>query len=177
MALLTASKFGLPESLLARADELSQFFDSTNADSSISVIHRVSDIDTSQVNVRPNIDSSQINICELLESTAGAAAIKSAFIPPTYMPPPSFEGQSCVYILHLGDDSYYVGETDSLANRLSQHRSKGNDWKSASAVAIQVEGGKSYARELESEMIKSMARLGFHLVSITDGTSIRPRQN
>lgn len=166
MALLTASKFGLPESLLARADELSQYFNSTNADSSISVIHRVSDIDASQINVR-----------EMLENTAGTAAKKSVVIPPTYIPPPAFEGQSCVYILILGDDSYYVGETDSLVSRLSQHRSRGDEWKSASAVAIQVEGGKSSARELESKMIKSMAKLGLHLVSITDGTSIRPRQN
>lgn len=166
MALLTASRFGLPESLLARAEELSQDFNDYGS--------------TSLISLPTRMDSSQINVRELLESAAGTTARKSVFIPPGYTPPPSLEGQSCVYILELGklgNYSYYVGETDSLVRRLSQHRSKGGDWKSASAVAIQVESGKSSARSLESKVIKTMAREGLDLISISDGTSIRPRSD
>jgi predicted GIY-YIG superfamily endonuclease len=81
-----------------------------------------------------------------------------------------------VYVLQIGEDEsktrYYVGETDSLSQRLSQHRSKGKDWSKLSAVAIQVDN-KSLARNVESLVIQQMAKSGFDLVSITDGRSIR----
>ena len=96
-------------------------------------------------------------------------------IPPLYMPPPSFEGTSCVYILQIGDDEsnkkrYYVGETDSLSRRLSQHRSKGNqEWRQLNAIAIKIDAGKSIARNIENRVIKQMAKSGFNLISIADG--------
>jgi hypothetical protein len=169
LALLTAAKFGLPESILARAEELSKYWEVNNAPEMSSA--------------RSYIDATapKADIIEILENAAGEVGGKSAiFIPPSYMPPPSLEGSSCVYILQLGLASnqvrFYVGETDSLARRLTQHRLRGNEWASSSAVAIQVEGGKSSARSLESIVIQRLAKLGFDLVSVTDGTSIRSRR-
>ena len=68
---------------------------------------------------------------------------------------------------------YYVGETDSLARRLTQHRAKGDQWSSLSAVAIQIEGGKTSARNIESLVIQQLAKSGFNLASVADGTTIR----
>ena len=43
-----------------------------------------------------------------------------------YQPPASLEGHSCVYILHLrqggSPETFYVGETESIRQRLQQHR-------------------------------------------------------
>ena len=85
------------------------------------------------------------------------------------MPPPSLEGSSCVYIVQIGEEfgsmKYYIGETDSLARRLSEHRSKGDEWATSSTIAIQVEGGKSSARSLESTMIQLLAKMGFDIMN------------
>eukprot|EP00804_Cyclotella_cryptica_P021527 CCRYP_005821-RA/>CCRYP_005821-RA protein AED:0.19 eAED:0.19 QI:3301/1/1/1/1/0.33/3/3042/229 len=168
LALLTAAKFGLPESILERAEELSNHWEVKTPEvySARSQIHTAA----------PKAD-----IIEILENAAIEVGGKSAvFIPPSHMPPPSLEGSSCVYIVQLGYASnrprYYVGETDSLARRLSQHRSRGKEWVSSSAIAIRVEGGKSSARSLESIVIQRLAKLGFDLISVTDGTSIRSRR-
>ena len=83
------------------------------------------------------------------------------------MPPPSFEGTSCVYILQIGDERYYVGETDSLSRRLSQHRSKGNqEWRQLNAIAIKIDAGKSLARNIENRVIRQKVKSGFNLISI-----------
>jgi len=59
-----------------------------------------------------------------------------------------------MYILQVGNKKttmrYYLGETDSLARRLSDHRSKGGEWSSLTAIAIQINEGKSKARNVES---------------------------
>ena len=45
---------------------------------------------------------------------------------PGYNPPSSYEGRCCVYVLVLQrasmPDSVYVGETESIRQRLAQHR-------------------------------------------------------
>ena len=166
MALLTASKFGLPDSIIKRAKELSKFWDADKGNDGL---------EGSRVDL--TIDAANNNnmhhAITILEETVGKGS--SVQIPPSYMSPPSLEGTSCVYILQIGDEEnemrYYVGETDSLSQRLSQHRSKGKSWSSLSAIAIEIDEGKSYARSIESLVIKRMARSGFELVSIADGKS------
>lgn len=167
LALLTASQFGLPESIIKRADELSKYWDAEKAGhfikSGVNVIDRY-----------PNVNDLQY-ATSILEETAGAGSILK--IPPSYMSPPSFEGKSCVYILQIGDKKttmrYYVGETDSLASRLSDHRSKGGEWSSLNAIAIEIDEGKSRARNVESLVIQKLAKSGFNMISISDGRSIR----
>jgi hypothetical protein len=164
LALLTAAKFGLPESILKRAEELKGV--EYDIGSTLSFQYLRSTTPTT------NFDRATA----ILEEVVGQGTA-SVHIPPSFMAPPSFEGSSCVYILKIGGDSnnsmYYVGETDSLARRLSQHRAKGDQWSSLSAVAIQIEGGKTSARNIESLVIQRLAKSGFNLASVADGTTIR----
>ena len=97
---------------------------------------------------------------------------KTVEIPPKWSTPPPFEGSSVVYVLEVGQ-SYYVGETDSLSQRIRQHRSKGGDWANSTTIAVQVD--KASARNLESRLIQKLAQKGCDLLSVTDGTKISPR--
>ncbi|KAL7551663.1 hypothetical protein ACHAWF_014847 [Thalassiosira exigua] len=167
LALLTAAKFGLPGSILRRAEELSQYW---------------SEEDLGGTAAKTSNDFGGLNGIQSAKSILEEAAGKSSSIqiPQGYMSPPSLEGVSCVYLLQIGNEEdkmrYYVGETDSLAQRLLQHRSKGEDWSYFSAVAIKMDD-KSAARNVESLVIQRMARSGFNLVSVADGMSIRrPRR-
>lgn len=170
MALLTASKFGLSDSIIKRAEELSEHLDVERDDH-----HHYRD-SRDGVSAHTSNDNSINHVATILEETVRSGK-GSIHIPPSYMSPPSLEGTSVVYILQIGDEEgkmrYYVGETDSLSQRLSQHRSKGKEWSSLSAVAIKNDEGKSKSRNIESLVIQKMAKRGFHLISITDGTSIR----
>ena len=91
------------------------------------------------------------------------------------MSPPVLEGTSCLYVLEVGSNPprYYVGETDSLAKRMSQHRKKGADWAVMRTVAFNIEGGKSDSRHLESLLIRRLSKSGFDMMSIADGRLIR----
>ena len=105
------------------------------------------------------------------------ATAATCHVPPDWSPPASMEGRACVYILELENNnsrSYYVGETGSLSRRISQHRAKGSKWKRATAVAINVSGGKSAARNIESVTIQKLAKMGFEVISVKDGTSVAP---
>lgn len=168
LALLTASKFGLPEYIIKRARELSKYCDTEPIEDTNNSSHR------SIINYSSNPNNIH-HARTILEEIVGNGSI-SIPIPPLYMPPPSFEGTSCVYVLQIGDDEsrmrYYVGETDSLSRRLSQHRSKGSqEWRHLNAIAIKIDAGKSIARIIENSVIKQMAKSGFNLISIADGTS------
>ena len=164
LALLTASKFGLSDSIIKRAEELSEHWN----------VERDGDFGEG-VSAHTSNANSILHATTILEETVGKGS--SILIPPSYMSPPSLEGTSVVYILQIGDEEskmrYYVGETDSLSQRLSQHRSKGKEWSSLSAVAIKNDGGKSKSRNIESLVIQQMAKRGYNLISIADGTSIR----
>eukprot|EP00668_Euglena_longa_P001770 GGOE01002080.1.p1 GENE.GGOE01002080.1~~GGOE01002080.1.p1 ORF type:complete len:1320 (-),score=345.77 GGOE01002080.1:203-3883(-) len=72
------------------------------------------------------------------------------------MPPIALSARACLYILHLTDGTFYVGESDSLYNRLESHRkSKGRDLE---AAVFAVVGGKSNARKAEGIAIRSLQR-------------------
>lgn len=163
LALLTASKFGLPESIIERARELSKYCDAGTD-------HQFRE---SEINLTHYAPTNNIKYAlTILEETVGKGACIQ--IPPSYMSPPSLEGMSCVYILQIRDDKsnmrYYVGESDSLSRRLSEHRSK---WPNLNAIAIKIDGGKSLARHVESLVIQRMSKSGFNLDNIADGISIR----
>lgn len=167
LALLTAAKFGLPASILSRAEELNRYWKECSHGDQAEATHVNNSIHSSST-------STIQHAITILEETVGS---KSVHIPPSYLSPPALEGTSCVYVLQVGEEDnkmrYYVGETDSLSQRLNQHRSKGKDWKDLNAIAISIEGGKSIARNVESLVIQRMAKSGFHLTSISDGTKIR----
>ena len=110
-------------------------------------------------------------------------------VPPRHHPPASLSNRSCLYVLQLTAPSsssttsssstststsrYYVGETDSLSKRLSQHRRKGSGmWSHSKAVVFPVDD-KTQARYLESTLIGELARAGYSLESIADGRTLR----
>lgn len=178
MALVTAAKFGLPEEVLARAEAFSSFVPGDRSNT-WSLSKQEGDLVKKpelEREARPPFDMDAVG--RLVVSTTGMVPLS---VPPTWSPPASLEGQSCVYVLQLEGDGqahYYVGETDSFQQRLHQHRAKGGSWSEADSIVFPVSGGKSEARSIESILIQKMAKAGFTLRSAHDGRRLRSsRQN
>ena len=171
-AFKTAAKFGIPNAIIKRAEELSVHVDKQNHKSphveSQPPMPEISNNDRPQS--YDKIGDDQVKeISRIIETTSGQSA---THIPPNWTPPPSLEGNSVVYIIIVGD-RFYIGETDSIAQRMRQHRSK-NGWSNIAAVVVKVDGGKTVARNLESILIRKFASEGLPLVSVTDGRKISP---
>ena len=125
MAIITARAFGLPEDLVQRAKSLGNIFDRT-------VQNRSSEKYISRNNAPRNaidIFESFINSCKDRVAADDENAFEQLYrvtaIPHDAATPAYLEGHSCVYILQikmLKDEQVYVGETDSMANRLRTHR-------------------------------------------------------
>jgi hypothetical protein len=176
MALVTAERFGLPSSVLARAEELSAFV--PNPDPKPVVFPETGTPINGQGRngMAENRESHGFMHDDVLHLVKDASGQVPVSIPARWSPPASLEGQSCVYILKLdreGHPYYYVGETDSLEQRLRQHRAKGGAWECAGAIAFAVPGGKSQTRSMESIIIQELAKSGFSLQSTFDGRSLR----
>jgi MutS domain V/MutS domain I len=165
LALVTARRLGLPKSVIDRALTFSTILsekassDAINEES-IPAYH----------GFKKKMLSDVMQVVALIQNEG----INPVFIPPTWRSPPSLEGGSCVYILELQDNCsrFYVGETDTLSQRLQQHRSKGSMWSNAAAVVYPMKGGKSQARHMESLIIRKLASEGFDLISVSDGRTI-----
>ena len=86
-----------------------------------------------------------------------------------WVPPPRLRGRSCVYVLqHVAPNgtprSLYVGESDSIGRRLSEHRRAprgrgGGGPARLECVLVEVES-KSAARLLEEMTIRRLKELG-----------------
>jgi hypothetical protein len=219
MALVTAERFGLPEEIIRRAEELTQFIpertNTTDKDSIGSLVVGPMDdeensftsdgiIDDVFISSIPEISSSSTTESQLLEREQEKEHRRKEFldvidlasklindktsstpvqVPSRHHPPASLSNRSCLYVLQLTAPSssssssttsrYYVGETDSLSKRLSQHRRKGSGmWSHSKAVAFPVDD-KTQARYLESTLIGELARAGYSLESIADGRTLR----
>jgi hypothetical protein len=220
MALVTAERFGLPEEIIRRAEELTQFIpertNTTDKDSIGSLVVGPMDdeensfasdgiIDDVFISSIPEISSSSTTESQLLEREQEKEHRRKEFldvidlasklindktsstpvqVPSRHHPPASLSNRSCLYVLQLTAPSsssssssttsrYYIGETDSLSKRLSQHRRKGSGmWSHSKAVAFPVDD-KTQARYLESTLIGELARAGYSLESIADGRTLR----
>lgn len=178
LALVTAAKFGLPQSVLERAKFFGTSLNETD-DVSVMVDPTEDEDDTSLSagETSSNKDSKGEHSLQratyFAEQISGVEPGRSIRIPPHWTCPPALEGCSCVYILELDNNRFYVGETDSLRKRLLQHRSKGGEWKSCTAVAIGISDGKSQARLVESLLIRKLAQAGFIMESTSDGRVVR----
>jgi hypothetical protein len=220
MALVTAERFGLPEEIIRRAEELTQFIpertNTTVKDSIGSLVVGPMDdeensfasdgiIDDVFISSIPEISSSSTTESQLLEREQEKEHRRKEFldvidlasklindktsstpvqVPSRHHPPASLSNRSCLYVLQLTAPSsssssssttsrYYIGETDSLSKRLSQHRRKGSGmWSHSKAVAFPVDD-KTQARYLESTLIGELARAGYSLESIADGRTLR----
>lgn len=103
---------------------------------------------------------------EILSSSSPLPQI--VYIPPTHLPPASLEGSSVVYVLHIFSTKHphlpgvlYVGESESLTQRLRQHRMF---YKRADCQVVAVAwnvADKSSARQLETQLIGEMKKRGF----------------
>ena len=203
LAMATAAKFGLPKNILRRAKELavtaldvpSKAPDFLRSEECNEALYKKLDKCNDkkgydEITKRSGLTSrKQLSLDDITHVAEGI--INSKFdvvqIPPTWLPPSSLEGRSCVYVLEIkiqkqkididdhnfqSSSQFYVGETDLLSQRLKQHRAKGKNWASLSAIVIPVKGGKSEARQLETLLIRKMAQEGFHMVSVADGRSM-----
>ena len=156
LALITASQFGVPNNVLIRAAEMSAYYQDSD----------------DEVTLNPSGTNQKIDLdvaSAILKRVTGSE--KVAMIPSGWTSPSSFEGLSCVYVLEVGEN-YYVGETDNLSTRISQHRAKGGDWNNLRAAVAAISGGKTVARNIESNIIRQLSQEGFTLVSVHDGKSI-----
>jgi hypothetical protein len=172
LALETAQRFGVPGTVLERAEVFRKHLtkSSNTPPFETLVVSQSKGPDDSPI-------MSDINHEDVFDLVAATAKANSTRIPSNWIPPASLEGTSCVYVLSLRGDSgsrtYYVGETDNLRQRIEQHRAKGKSWMAADAIAIPLQDGKTEARALESLLIRTLARAGVNLLSTTDGRSIR----
>ncbi|GKY93031.1 hypothetical protein MPSEU_000271400 [Mayamaea pseudoterrestris] len=172
LALETAQRFGVPKAVLDRAKSFRTQLAGTLAPVTNVASLRSGGDDASKIVRGVN---SQQDVYEIVSMTVQA---NLTMIPSSWVPPASLEGTSCVYIMSLcetGSEArkYYVGETDSLRQRIEQHRAKGDSWSNAETIAIPVSEGKTEARALESLLIRTLAKAGVDLVSIADGRSAR----
>ena len=169
LAMSTAARFGFPEDVLDRARTFATILDSED-----------SAVDTRYA-PRLSFDATASGAKTLEDAVRAISCVNGCegtpvMIPSGWNPPPSLEGSSCVYVLELQEDTprFYVGETDSLSQRLRQHRAKGGAWSQVFAAAFRITEGKSQARNVESLLvIRALATSGFDMVSIADGRSVR----
>lgn len=89
-------------------------------------------------------------------------------------PPPSLEGHACVYILRVrhgvkGTVRLYVGETESIRNRLKTHRQRRGREGSVEAIVVPL-SSKTEARSVETLCIRELREAGFDLQSDKDGS-------
>jgi DNA mismatch repair ATPase MutS len=191
LALVTAARFGLPHEIIRRADELG-FFLAQKQDEATSMLDNnwnyntvpsYSDSSNGVVHAATNVNGSNHIKKDWFDIAVAMAedvtGVTSSRIPPCWSPPAALcAGSSCIYVLEVPHDNkrntrYYVGETDSLQQRLQQHRQRGGAWATSQAVAL-VASSKTEARLFESILIQKMAKAGIPLESIQDGRSIRP---
>jgi predicted GIY-YIG superfamily endonuclease len=58
--------------------------------------------------------------------------------------------EPCVYILQCADDSYYVGCTSNLPQRLDEHRSRRFCGYTASRLPVELKSHQNFATMLEA---------------------------
>eukprot|EP00934_Nitzschia_sp_Nitz4_P009256 Nitzschia sp. Nitz4//scaffold27_size158506//76952//80746//NITZ4_002602-RA/size158506-processed-gene-0.266-mRNA-1//-1//CDS//3329545494//9246//frame0 len=169
LAMMTASRFGLPLEIIQRANELESYL----PNQTYFEANFVSRNEETNMKAAEKVDANS----KFQEAVALASELVGQSpntIPARCSPPPALANKSCVYILGLQSNPprFYVGETDDLFQRLRTHRSKGGAWAKSQGVAFAVPS-KSDARHFESLLIQRLAQSGFYMESVTDGRSKR----
>ncbi|CAD7974658.1 unnamed protein product [Amoebophrya sp. A25] len=100
-------------------------------------------------------------------STTGTTATTQIHDLLPTMRPPAILGASpcCLYVLRLPNDTWYVGETASLRQRLTYHK-RDKRWVFGYVVGV---GDKSRAQFLETSLIRSLQAAKIPLHSAKDG--------
>lgn len=161
-ALETAHTYGIPSSIIERAQTLGRVFDkicrpdvlaaaagvgtgpNSSEDAELTTFTGDEVLDSSSWN---QIDPSSTVSYDPLPLSRGAAPrydmddvseifkghlegqvleLRATVVEPEQQPPPTYEGSSCVYLLIVRredqPDTIYIGETESISQRLQQHR-------------------------------------------------------
>lgn len=158
-ALETAHTYGIPSSIIERAQTLGRVFDkicrpdvlaAAVAGSSSSEVAELTTFTEAEVVDSTSwnqIDPSSTVSYDTLPFSRGAALryhmddvseifkghlegqvleLRATVVEPEQRPPPTYEGSSCVYLLIVRredqPDTIYIGETESISQRLQQHR-------------------------------------------------------
>jgi len=134
-----------------------------------------SDVDASNVAVRPPAAEASVAPGDLAASVEAVLRAHArdgrtvVRVEPGGMPPPALAAKSCIYALVVDAGAgVYVGETDSIGERLRKHRKK---WPGAVAFAVPLED-KSHARRIEASVQRRLDRLGVSLLSAADASNV-----
>lgn len=222
MAIETAKRYCIPLEIIQRAEALAESFDelcrpSAGGNSSLSALNPSSFAPV--VKSTPNdrtihsvlIDITSVQavmfqvwnvLWESIDSdpspedfSATEEKLKLLVMRPSQKSPPSYEGQSCVYVLLLSQqsspplpppssspyrqeetssslkwDALYVGETESLQQRIKAHRSKYKHC-AVSVLAAKMKN-KSISRKFETLLINELRNSGYYLENIADGRHV-----
>ncbi len=172
LAMVTAARFGLPDEIIRRADELDHYLPNNKV---LSDVTHTMQRNGGMVEIMKNNHSkSQHDFQKAVALAEQTVAQSFTTLPPKANPPPALANKSCVYLLQLSCDPprYYVGETDAIFQRLKSHRSKGPAWSTCRAAVLRV-SSKSEARRFESRLIQHLAQAGLSLESTRDGRTFR----
>lgn len=177
MALVTARHYGLPDTLIARASNLAENFEllyRTGAKEREAVEDAVgSEPKSSDAGTRAVTDlNAQENLLKTLSRLTDQSVV---VVRENMVPPPSLEGQACTYVLLLRNDpkskgvrQVYVGETESVGQRLLQHRT-GNVFDVDTAFVTRA-ADKSDARRREAVLINALKSIGYEVLRSSDGS-------
>lgn len=180
MALITARQYQMDQEVISRAQTLIQVYDeliwkpteSQWAEGTADAQEDKEPPIKQLVNEPGRYDLQEV--APIIQALLPANASKVIFIPTNYMVPAVLEGSSCLYILHVyplhktGSSVLYVGETESLTQRLHQHRlNYRRSGKHVEALACIV-ADKSLARQLETQSIHALKKAGYGFDKDTD---------
>jgi len=184
MAWYTARKYGIPETILERARVLGGDFDEA-CRGGAGKGRKEGGKEGGRT-----LEGAEEVLRDVLQryysSPSSVSSIPPSFpsfhrVLPSFDPSPSLEGSACLYILFLPSSpssslppSFYVGETESVRQRLAQHRTRfeggreGGREGGLEALAVPL-SHKGEARVLEGLMINALIERGFPLWSDKDG--------
>ena len=125
----------------------------------------------------PEGGASSVHVLEtllpLIASLTEPACATAVIIEAAHEPPISLEGHSCVYILQIssvaGPNTFYVGETDALGDRLRRHRMV-TFREAILRAAVLRTTNKSAARKLETRIIHTLKQNSYCIENDSDGS-------
>ena len=179
MALYTARSSGVDEGVISRADELAAVFDKRCRPYQSRQRRRTRHDLASATAADPLVARAAPRSLEsVLSMIADRGYEAFCVIEPSESPPASLEGSSCVYIIQaLGvalngkGDMLYVGETNSIRQRLAEHRTSTFRGMAVRA-AVARQPNKSAARRAEAATIAALKSRGVELANASDGARL-----
>lgn len=178
LALHTARLHGISPKIISRAEQLVELFDqhcrpAATGDAPTTTVStkrgKRKEQQAGDSTVAGEIVQSAGSSYKLEDLREAVAAVSGAekvvLVERGYEPPVSLEGKACVYVLHLVSpgrpDELYIGETESIRQRLQQHRTVRKGVKIRALVAPAP--NKSAARSVETRLISEFKRLGYDI--------------